>query len=469
MERFDLIVIGGGGAGREAATRAHVDHGARVAVVEDGRWGGLCATVACKPTKQLLVAAELLHDLGVVGADLGIEVGALDFSLATLKARKDWLVGTYATWRQRFADLGLTLFDGRASFIDSGTVRVGDSTLAAERILVATGSRTAVPPIPGIGSVAWLDHVGALELTEVPPSLLVLGAGAVGLELAQAFGRFGSRVTIVEGADRIAIRSDADAAAALHEALAAEGIEIVTGTFVTAVEPCNSLLQGVRATLTPCDASPPRTLEAESLLVASGRQPNVEALGLELAGIEVTRAGIVADERMRTSAAGVWAAGDVVAGIQLTPVAAYHAQVAVSDMFGDEPRVADFSLVPSAIFTDPELAAVGLTEADARDRGFEVETASYAGRDLLRPYYTLPRDASAHGLVKLVFERGSRRVLGLHAVARGAAELIQGWDLAIQRGVTVDDIALGHYVFPTVGEAVHYAAESVSTPAPVGA
>ena len=455
-ENFDLIVIGGGGAGREAATRAHLDHGASVAVVERGLWGGSCANIACKPTKQYVSAAEILADLRVA-ADLGIETGEIRFDLAALESRKDWLIGTQAAWRQRFVDAGFTAIDGEAELIDTNTVRVGDRLLASERILITTGSRTAVPPIEGIDEVVWIDNLGALELTDLPSSLLVLGAGAVGLEFAQSFARFGSKVTLVEGADRIAIRSDADAAAEVHAALEHDGIEIVTATFVTKVE---SVDGGIAATLTPRDGSDPRIVVAETLLVASGRRPNAEGLGLETVGVETTRAGIVVDERMRTSVAGIWAAGDVTEGIQLTPVAAYGGQIAVADMFNGG-RMADFSLVPTAIFTDPELAQVGLTEQEALDAGFEVATAIHHARDLLRPYYVLGRGDTPRGLIKLVFERGSRRLLGLHAAVRGGSELIQGYAVAIRLGATVDDIALGHYAFPTIGEGVTYAAQTV--------
>ncbi len=458
--RFDLIVVGAGSAGREAATRARVDHGARVAVVEHGLWGGSCANVACKPTKQYVTAAELLASLRAA-ADLGVHTGAVAFDLAALKARTDWLVGTQEAWRQRFADLGLTLVDGTAELVDAATVRVGDRLLAGERILVSTGSRTAVPPIEGIDEVPWLDSAGALGLTELPGSLLVLGAGAVGLELAQAFRRFGSTVTLVEGADRIAIRSDADAAAEVHAALEDDGVEIVTGTFVTRVERARG---GIAARLAPRDGGAPRTVVAEQLLVASGRRPNVE--GLERVGVETTAAGIVVDDRMRTSVPGVWAAGDVAAGLQLTPVAAYQAQIAVLDMFGGG-RPAELSLVPSAIFTDPELAQVGLTEQEAREAGFEPDATALPARDLLRPYYALRRAETPRGLIKLVYERGSGRVLGVHAAVRGGADLVQGYGVALRLGATIEDLASGHYAFPTVAEGVVYAAQAARAPVTV--
>jgi mercuric reductase len=455
VDKFDLIVIGAGGAGREAATRAHVDFGASVAVVERGLWGGSCANVACKPTKQYVRAAELVHDLRVA-PELGLSGGLARFDLATLKERKDWLVGTQHAWRQRFVDAGFTSIEGDATLIDASTVRVGERELAGSRIVVATGSRVAVPPIDGIDEVPWLDSTAALELTEVPDSLLVLGAGAVGLELAQVFARFGSRVTIVESAERIAIRSDADASSELAAALRADGLEVVTGTFVTRVERSRN---GIRAVLTSRDDGARREVACSALLVASGRRPNVEGLGLEEIGVEIGRGGIVVDERQRTSVPGIWAAGDVVAGIQLTPVAAYQAQIAVLDMF-HQARDADFSVVPTAIFTDPELAQVGLTETEARESGFDVGTEVVLARDLLRPYYGIRREQQPRGLIKLVFERGSNRLLGLHAVVRGAAELVQGYAVALRLGVTLEDVALGHYVFPTVGEGVVYAAQA---------
>jgi mercuric reductase len=305
--------------------------------------------------------------------------------------------------------------------------------------------------------VPWVDHVGALELRRLPRSLLVLGAGAVGLELGQAFARLGARVTIVEGAERIAPRADADAAAEVAAALADDGVEVVADAFVTAVERRRG---ETLATVAPRDGSPPSAVAAELVLVASGRLPNVEPLDLDRLGVEHSRAGIAVDERLRTSLPGVWAAGDVTAAVQLTPVAALQAQVAVDDMLGSGTRTIEYDVLPAAIFTDPELAQVGLTEEEARARGFEVETSSYAAAALLRPYYAAPRDATPRGLAKLVFERGSRRLLGLHVVARGAAELVQGYALALRLGATVDDVAHAHYAFPTVGEGVHYAAEA---------
>ena len=456
--RYDLVVVGAGSAAREAAAQAAMEHGASVALVERDLWGGQCPNVACKPTKQYVAAAELLRDIRTAGADLGIEAGVIGFDLARLKARKDWLIGTQEAWRRRFVDAGYETVAGEATFVDAGSVRVGDRILAAERILVATGSRTAVPPIKGLDSVSWLDHIGALELTELPPSLLVLGGGAVGLELAQAFARFGSRVVLVQGDDRISPRSDPDAAAEIEAALIDDGIDVVTSTFVTDVRRRNGEI--VARLESQADGSTSDVRVAQ-LLLASGRVPNVEALALERAGVEYGRGGIAVDEHMRTSSPGIWAAGDVTATIQLTPIATEQAQVAVGDMFGDGARTMDYSLLPTAIFTDPELASVGLTESEAAGAGFEVAAASYPVRDIVRPYYTASRAETPRGLLKLVYDSGSRRVLGIHAAVRGGSELVQGYAVALRLGATVEDLALANYAFPTHGEALHYAAEKI--------
>ena len=451
-EHFDLIVIGAGSAARDGAQKAATEHGARVALVERTRWGGSCPNVACKPTKAILVAAELVHDINEHAELLGIEVGPARANLAKVKARKDELVGPQSAWTERLEKAGYTLVDGVATFVDARSVRVGERLLTADRFLVATGSRTAVPPIEGIEEIDWIDHVSALELTELPESMLVLGGGAVGLEFAQAFCRFGSKVTIVDALERIAPRSDADASAEVAAAFEDEGIEIVTSTFVKSVRRDGGELV---ATLAPRDGSPERELRVTKLLLASGRVPNVEELDLGAAGVETTKAGIAVDEHTRTSAPGIWAAGDVTAIAQFTPIAQYQARIAIDDMFSPNGRTAGYDALPTAIFTDPELAEIGLSEQDAVEQGFDVETATHPLSYVQRAAYT---DAK-RGLYKLVFERGSRRLLGVHVVARGGSDIVQPYAIALKYGATVDDVANAHHAFPTIAEGLKAAAE----------
>jgi mercuric reductase len=390
-----------------------------------------------------------MHDVNTLAARFGLDVGPASADLARVKARKDSLLSTQEQWRERLAKAGYELLDGVASFEDAHTIRVGNRRLSTERVLTATGSRTAVPPIDGLDAIEWLDHVSALELTELPESLLVIGGGPVGLEFAQAFSRFGSRVTIVEGVDRIAFRNDAEAADELARALEDEGIELVTGAFVDRLRRDGD---AVVATLAG------RELRVARVLLAAGRAPNVEELDLERAGIEKTKAGITVDGHLRTSAEGVWAAGDVTGQIQFTPVAQYQARVAVRDMFTTGAPEADYSALPTAIFTEPELASIGLSEQEARDEGLDVGTATHPVTAVTRAQY---HDAKC-GLYKLVFDRGSRKVLGVHVVNRAASEIVQGLALPLKLGATVDDLASVLHTYPSLGEGVKAAAEQAA-------
>ena len=442
MDRYDLIVLGGGSAARDAANKASAEYGARVALVERTRWGGSCPNVACKPTKAYLLAAELHRDLRVVGTKLGLAAPERA-DLARVHAWKETLRKPQPKWVEELQAKGFDTVTGEATFVDPSTVRVDDRELTADRILVATGSRTAVPPIPGLDELDWVDHVTALDLEALPERLLVVGGGPTGLEFAQIFARFGSRVTLVQTASRISPRSDADAAAALTSALEDEGVTILVDTTVERFDGRVAVTSGGER------------IEAERVLLAAGRVPNIEELGLGRIGVRTRRGGIEVNDRMRTNVSGIWAAGDVTGQHQFTPVAQYQARIAVEDMFAPNGHAADYSNLPTAIFTDPELAAVGLTEQEALERGLDVATVINPVTNVTRSQYV----AEKHGLYKLVYERGSRRVLGIHLVSRNASDIVQGLALALGRGVTVDDLARAHHIYPSWGEGVKAAAE----------
>ena len=448
MERYDLIVLGSGSAARDGAKMAAALYDAKAALVESTRWGGSCPNVACKPTKAYLVVAELVHEVNTIAERLGIDVGPARIDMARVKARKDSLTKPQPKWVEDLRGDGFDTYDGEAALIDASTVRVGEDELTAERILIATGSRTAIPPIEGIDEIDWLDHVTALELTELPESLLVVGAGAVGLEFGQIFARFGSRVTIVDALDQIAPRSDTEAAQELQGALEDDGIEVALASFVKSVRRHGN---EIVATLVPREGEGSREIRTANVLLASGRAPNIEALNLQKLGIDRHKLGIVVDEHMRTTAEGIWAAGDVTGTYQFTPIAQYQARIAVDDMFGEDAPAADYSILPTAIFTHPELAGVGLTEQEAEG----CETAVHDLKYVQRASYKDER----RGLYKIVYDPGSGRVLGLHVVAPNAGDIVQGFSLALKFGATVNDLASMHHVFPTFGEAVKATAE----------
>jgi pyruvate/2-oxoglutarate dehydrogenase complex dihydrolipoamide dehydrogenase (E3) component len=444
--RYDLIVLGSGSAARDGARKAASEFGARVALVERERWGGSCPNVACRPTKAYLVAAELAHDVRHHACERGVDLPEPTIIFARTRAWKDALRRDQSAWIELLSETGYAVFPGVASIVDEHRVRVGERELTADRILIATGSRTAVPPIPGIHDIDWIDHISALELEEVPQSLLVVGAGPVGLEFAQIFARFGSGVTIVNHGPQIAARADAEAARELQTALEAEGIEFVLNG---EVESLSRAEHGIEATLRE------RTIVVSHVLLASGRTPNVEGLDLDRIGVEVTRGGIVVDDRQRTSVPGIWAAGDVALGPLFTPTAQYQARIAVEDMFGDDSRRADYTILPTAVFTDPELGSVGLTESEAREQGFDIDVVKHPLAAVTRAQLT----GSKHGLYKIVFSRENRRVLGVHVVSRGASDIVGSLAPALQLGVTVDDLAFVHHVYPSYGEGLKAAAE----------
>jgi mercuric reductase len=450
-DQYDLLVLGSGSAARSGANKAAQEYGARVALVEDRRWGGSCPNVACRPTKAYVVAAELMHDVQHHAAERGIDLPKPTIDLARTRAWKESLLRNQESWQQLLRDSGYGVARGMATFVDPQTVRVGDEELSGERVLVATGSRTAVPAIPGIDEIEWIDHVSALDLEEVPESLLIVGGGPCGLEFAQIFARFGSRITVVNHGSQIAARSDAEAAAELQAVLEDEGIEIVLDTGVDSVSRNGNRIDA---------AVSGRVVSVSHLLLASGRKPNVDELDPARIGLELTQGLIAVDDRQRTSIDGIWAAGDVAVGPMLTPIAQYQAQIAVEDMFADGSRRADYSVLPTTIFTDPELGDVGLTEEEARTQGFDVDVAKHPLNAVTRAQYSRTK----HGLFKIVFDRETRRVLGVHVVSRGASDIVGSLAPALKLGVTVDDLAYMHHVYPSYSEGLKAAAEKALAP-----
>jgi mercuric reductase len=446
-DEYDLIVLGSGSAARDGAGRAAREFGAHVALVEHGLWGGSCPNVACRPTKAYVVAAELMHDVANFAAERGIDLPSASIDLARTRAWKDTLHRNQESWVQVLAEAGYGVVRGTATFADAQTVHVGGRELTGERILIATGGRTAVPAIPGLDEVDWIDHVSALELEEVPEALLVVGGGPVGVEFAQIFARFGSRVSLVNHGPQIAARADTEAAAELQAALEDEGIEIVLDA---GVDSLSRSAGGIEAKVGG------RTITVSHVLLASGRTPNVEELALDRIGVDLGRGGAVAvDDRQRTNVEGIWAAGDVAEGPLLTPIAQYQARIAVEDMFGDGSRRADYSVLPTAIFTDPELGDVGLTESEASAAGYDVEVVKHPLPAVTRAQYTRTK----RGLYKIVFDRESRRVLGVHVVSRAASDIVGALAPALKLGVTVDDLAFMHHVYPSFSEGLKAAAE----------
>ncbi len=460
---FDLLIIGTGGAGVAAAIQA-AGMGAKVAIVEAGTLGGTCVNVGCIPSKNLIEAAARYHDAGRGFPGIAPCRPALDWK--AVLAQKDALV---AELRQaKYADVlasypGVALLNGRAQLLGDGRVRVGSSEHRARKIIVATGASPSAPPIDGLNQVDALDSTTAMELVALPATMIVLGGGAVGLELGQTFARLGVRVTIVEMAPRLLPNEDEEVSESLRHLLVAEGIEIHTWVRPTRVERTADgiALHVVGGTLSG-------ELRAERLLVATGRRPNTEALGLNRAGVGITPNGYVAvDATMRTSNPDIYAAGDVTGGPGYVYVAAAGGRVAAENavkslspggVVRDDPTELDLSAVPNVTFTAPQVASVGLTEAKARAEGFSVQVSTLDIAQLPRALVSY----NTGGMIKIVAEAASGRILGVHAIAAYAGELMGEATLAIRFRLTARDLAGTLHPYLTWSESLKLAAQGFS-------
>jgi mercuric reductase len=438
--RYDLVVIGAGSAGFSAAITA-AEQGAQVALVGYGVIGGTCVNIGCVPSKALIRATEAVHHANAAPVKFaGVEGGARVVDWAAQVAQKDALV---AGLRQaKYADLlpeynNVAYREGQARLVGGG-VDVEGQRIKSERIIIATGARPALPPIPGIADVSPLDSTSALAMSQLPRSLIVLGGGYVGAELAQTFARAGVAVTLVFRS-RLLPEAEPEISSALAGYLADEGIRIVGGV---AYDSARKTEDGGLA-LAITRNGRPDTLTAERILVATGRAPNTEMLGLVEAGVAQSRSGsVVVDDRMRTSKAGVYAVGDVTGKDQFVYMAAYGAKLAAKNALNGDSLRYDNRAMPAVVFTDPQVASVGLTEAQAAAAGHAVRTSVLSLDNV--PRALAARDT--RGLIKLVADGASRKLLGAHILAPEGADSIQTATMAIRCGLTIDD--LSELIFP---------------------
>lgn len=438
--RPDLCVIGGGPGGLSVAAAA-ASLGVAVVLIERGRMGGDCLNTGCVPSKALIAAANRAAAFRS-SAPFGIAPAepAIDFAAVREHIRRVIAEIAPTDSAERLTGLGARVIAGTGRFVSRDTVAVGDTLIKARRFVVATGSAPLIPAIPGLAETPHLTNETVFDLDACPAHLVVLGAGATGLELAQAFRRLGAQVTVLEAASALA-RDDPECAAVVLDALRREGIAIREGVAVERVggEPG-------RVTSTIRANEQEETIEASHLLVATGRRPCVEELGLQAAAIEHGSAGILVDHRLKTTNSRVYAIGDAIGG-HFTHVAAYHADLVIRNALFRLPVRADYGAVPYVTFTQPELAQVGLTEAEARRRGLAIKVLRAGLRDNDRA--ATGRDQTGHIKV-LVGRRG--RVLGAAIVGAHAGELIAAWALAIRRRLPVRAMAELVLPYPTLAE-----------------
>jgi mercuric reductase len=449
---YDLAVIGAGSAGFSAAITA-AEQGAEVALIGHGTIGGTCVNVGCVPSKTMIRAAEALHGARAASRFPGLAGEAHIADWRSLVAAKDDLVATLR--QKKYIDLlpsynGVAYLEGAARLNGAGVMVDGDAVLA-DKVLIATGASPSVPDIPGVRDVAYLTSTTALELSELPRSLMVIGGGYIGCELAQMFARAGTRVTLVTRR-RLLPEAEPEVSQALTGYLRDEGITVRTGLGYRRID---RGAEGIALTIDVDGTTD--VVVAKHVLLTTGRTPNTGGLGLEEAGIDLTPTGaITVDDRMRTSKPGVYAAGDVTGRDRFVYMAAYGAKLAALNALNGDSLVYDNSAMPWVVFSDPQVAGVGLGEAAARTQGFRTKTS-------VVPLDQVPRALAARdtrGLIKLVADADTDRLLGGQILAPEGADSIQTLALALKHGMTAK--ALGETIFPylTTVEGLKLAAQT---------
>jgi pyruvate/2-oxoglutarate dehydrogenase complex dihydrolipoamide dehydrogenase (E3) component len=447
----DLCIIGAGSAGLSVAVAAGLLNVPTV-LIERDRMGGDCLNVGCVPSKALIAAAR--RAVAVRGAQaFGLGETEPKPNFARIQQHVRDVIARIAPndSEARFGALGVTVLKGSARFVDARTVMVGAQPIRARRFIVATGSRPAIPPIQGLPSVPYLTNESLFDLTRRPEHLIVLGGGPIGCEMAQAFADLGTAVTLIEAGARLLPREDQDAAGLVARALTRSGVSLRMNVSVSNVAEAG---EGVRLTLADGEA-----LSGSHLLVATGRRPAIEDLGLDAAGITATDRGIVVDQGLRTRNRRVYAIGDAAGGPLFTHVANYHAGLVVRSALFRLKVKAEYRAVPRVTFTGPELAHVGLTEDEARAAGGALRILRWPIAENDRAQAMRATD----GFVKAITDRKGR-ILGCTIVAEQAGELITPWTLAINNGLTIRALTDVVIPYPTVSEASKRAATAFVLP-----
>lgn len=447
---FDVVVIGGGTAGLVTASGC-ARLGRRVALIERKALGGDCLWTGCVPTKSLVASAKLAHQMRSAERwglpRIHPELSPRSIMESMREARR---VTSAHDDPERFRKLGIDVIEADARLIGANEVAAGNRLLRTKDIVIATGSRTAVPPIHGLTETGFIDHASFLDRDEFPSSILIVGGGPIGIEFAQIFRRFGVQVTVVEMAENILPTEDPDVVSRLRAILHSEGIDVRAGWKVASVR----LEDGGKAAVIEHRSGSTRQILVDEIFIASGRRGNIEELGLEAAGVKARDSFIEVDRYLQTSQPGVWAIGDVRGGLLFTHVAAYEAVKVVRNMLFPGRSAADYSNIPWSIYTDPEVAHLGMTEPEARERyGSELRVYAVDLEDVDRAIV----DRTTTGFVKLLCDPKGR-VVGAHIVAAGASVLIAQIVLARKKDVRIGDLAQVIAPYPSLADAVQKAA-----------
>ena len=442
---YNLVVIGAGTGGLVTAAGA-VGLGARVALIERNKMGGDCLNFGCVPSKALISSARLLHRMrpaqpwGIKSTD-----PAFDFNkvFAEMRAARAELAPLDS--EERFESLGVDVFREEATFLAPRELMVGEQILQARHFVIATGSRAAIPPVLGTNCLPFFTNETIFdELKEKPESLLVVGGGPIGCELGQMFSRLGVQVTIIQRGERLLDKEDPVVSTFVRAGLDAEGIRILTRTDI---EDAKKTARGVTLQVSG------QSISGSAVLVAAGRQPNVENLNLQKANLGFTKKGVTVDDRLETTQRGIYAVGDIIGQLQFTHVADYHARVAIRNTlvpFRFLGQKIDYSAAPWCTYLDPEVATVGLTESKAKEDGVEYDLIEQEMKEVDRAV----GERAEAGFARVLVREGSDEVIGATIVGEHAGELIQEFVLAMKHGIGLKQIASTVYAYPTFASLV---------------
>lgn len=435
---FDLFVIGGGSGGVRAG-RISGGYGAKVAVAEEYRYGGTCVIRGCVPKKLLVYGSRFAHDFEDA-AGFGWTVGERSFDWATMIANKDKEIARLeGIYRKLFENVGAKTFDGRATLKDAHTVLIGDKAVTADKILIATGGHPVKPAIPGAELMITSNEV--FHLKQQPKRIVIVGGGYIALEFAGIFNGFGSAVTVLYRGEQILRGFDEDIRSHLAGELVKSGIDLRCRTDLTKIEK-----KGAALVVHLTDGS---TLEVDAVMAATGRKPNTDGLGLEAIGVRTDADGaVVVNEYSRSSVENIYAVGDVTNRINLTPVAIREGHCFADTVFGNKPRSPDHKDVPAAVFSQPPVGTIGLSETDARKQYGEVDVY----RTSFRPLKATVSGRDERVMMKLVVEAKTDRVVGAHMVGEDAGEIMQGIAIAIKAGAKKADFDATVGIHPTAAE-----------------
>ncbi|MFZ3579547.1 mercury(II) reductase [Virgibacillus sp. DJP39] len=443
-EDYDLIIIGSGGGAFSAAIKA-TENGGNVAMIERGTVGGTCVNIGCVPSKTMLRAGEI-NQLAKKNPFVGLSATVNEVNLSKLVEQKDELVGELR--KQKYEDLieeyGFELIRGEARFVDEKTVEVNGTKLTGRSFLIATGASPSVPNIPGLKDVGYLTSTTLLELKQLPKSLAVIGAGYIGLELGQLFHNLGVEVTLMKRGERLLKEYDPEISDSITKMLTEQGIKLIASATFEQVEENDG-----RKVITVTIEGEKKVVEAEQLLVATGRKPNIDSLNLSVANVDVgSRGEILIDDYLQTSNKRIHAAGDVTLGPQFVYVAAYQGGIVADNTVGGLQRKSNLTGVPGVTFTNPAIATVGLTEEQAKEKGYQVKTS-------VLPLDAVPRALVNHettGVFKIVAEADTLKVLGVHVVAENAGDVIYAATLVVKHGLTIEDLQESFAPYLTMAE-----------------